>query len=73
MSAAIASEVQWSSKMQVIAIVEYQVATYSGKIEVRCDENETNDEVEARAKAQLSKQVGGLPYGYQSFRVVQRY
>lgn len=55
------------------AVVEYQVATYSGSVTVSCDENESNSDIEAKAKAQLKRQAGELPFGYQSFRVVERY
>jgi len=55
------------------AIVEYQIATYSGKIEVSCDENDENEFIIARAKNQLRRDAGGsLPYGYESFKITDR-
>lgn len=56
-----------------LATVKYQVAAYSGEITVSCDSNDDNDYIEARAKAQLTRKSGGsLPYGYESFRVIER-
>jgi hypothetical protein len=57
----------------ITATVEYQVATYSGTIDVTFFEEVDNDVVIARAKAILIQKSGGsLPYGYQHFRVVRR-
>jgi hypothetical protein len=51
--------------------VKYQVATYSGTIEVRADDDADSDQIKAMARAKLSRQSpGGLPMGYQSFKIV---
>lgn len=51
--------------------VKYQIATYSGEITVTCDPHADNEEIIAKAKSQLRRQAGGsLPYGYQSFKIV---
>ena len=58
----------------MIAKVEYQIATYSGEVIVNCDENDDNEFIIARAKKILEKQAGGsLPFGYQRWKVVERY
>ncbi len=55
-------------------IVEYQVATYSGKEIVYCDANDDNDDIVSKCKRQLVNSSGGmsLPYGYQSFNITER-
>ena len=56
------------------AIVEYQVATYSGKINVNCNKNDENEHIIAKAKKILTQKSGGsLPFGYESWKVVDRY
>jgi len=52
------------------ATVKYQVATYEGEIQVSCQHDDENETIIARAKAKLTRQVGFLPYGYQSWSVV---
>jgi hypothetical protein len=52
-----------------LATVEYQIATYSGSVEVPAYPNDDNDILIARAKAQLRRQTGPLPLGSQSFKV----
>ncbi len=54
------------------ATVKYQVATYSGTIEVMCNENDENDHVIAKAKQVLKRRSGPLPFGYQHFEVTER-
>lgn len=56
----------------MIAIVKYQIATYSGTVEVRIDPDDDNDTVIARAKERLRREAGTFPMGYQSFKVVER-
>jgi hypothetical protein len=53
-------------------IVKYQVATYSGEIEVYCDENDDNDFIINKAKGILRRKVGAFPFGYESFKVISR-
>ena len=53
-------------------VVKYQVATYSGKIEVYCDENDDNDFIINKAKEILRRKVGALPFGYESFEIISR-
>lgn len=55
------------------ATVKYQVATYSGEISVTCESDEDNEVVCARARRLLIRRSGGsLPFGYESFRVIER-
>lgn len=54
------------------AIVKYQIATYSGEIQVNCSPDDDNEVVIAKAKARLRRLYGELPFGYQSFRIVKR-
>ena len=50
--------------------VKYQIATYSGEIEVSFDTEEepTQEEIWHRVKRLLSRGTP-LPYGYQSFKI----
>lgn len=54
------------------AIVKYQIATYSGEIQVNCDPDDDNEIVIGKAKAKLRRLYGELPFGYQSFKVIER-
>lgn len=54
------------------AIVKYQIATYSGEIQVNCDPDDDNEVVISKAKARLRRLYGELPFGYQSFSIVKR-
>jgi hypothetical protein len=54
------------------ATVKYQIATYSGTISVDCDPDDENDRVIAKAKQKLQRLYGPLPFGYESFKVIQR-
>lgn len=57
----------------MIATVKYQVATYSGEVQVNCDENDEDESIIAKAKRILTQRSGGsLPYGYESWQVVGR-
>ena len=57
----------------MIAKVKYQIATYSGTVVVNCSPDDENETIIARAKEKLRKQSGGsLPYGYESFEVIER-
>jgi hypothetical protein len=49
--------------------VRYQVATYSGTVEVICDDDDDSEIVYARARGKLSKNAP-LPLGYQSFKII---
>ncbi len=57
---------------QQIATVKYQIATYQGEVTVTCHENDENDIVIAKAKAQLTRQVGPLPFGYENWDITER-
>ena len=54
------------------ATVKYQIATYSGTITVTCDPNEDNEDIIARAKAKLRRDVGSFPLGYELWKVIDR-
>lgn len=55
----------------MIAIVKYQVATYSGEVQVNCNENDENEYIIAKAKRIVTQKAGGLlPFGYESWKVV---
>lgn len=57
----------------MIATVKYQVATYSGEVQVNCDENDSDDYIIAKAKRIVRQKAGGsLPLGYESWKVVER-
>jgi len=56
----------------MMAKVKYQIATYKGTIYVPCDENEEDDSITARAKAGLLRRYGSLPFGYESWTVIER-
>lgn len=54
-------------------VVDYQIATYSGKVEVECDEDDGNDVVIAKARERLRREsCGSLPFGCESFNVESR-
>jgi hypothetical protein len=54
------------------ATVAYQVATYSGTVSVWCDPDDENEVIIAKAKGQLDRRFGPLPFGYQSFKIIGR-
>lgn len=54
------------------ATVKYQIATYSGTVEVDCDPDDDNEYIIAKAKVQLRRRAGSFPLGYQSFEVIDR-
>jgi hypothetical protein len=55
------------------ATIQYQVATYRGQVELKCDDNDEDDYIIAKAKAIVKRQAGGsLPYGYESWKVIER-
>lgn len=55
------------------ATVEYRVATYSGTVDVMCNENDEDDHIIEKAKQILRREAGSLPFGYQHFEVVDRH
>jgi hypothetical protein len=55
----------------MISVVRYQVADYRGELIVSHDPDDDNEQIIAKAKAKLSREVGGLPFGYQSFKIVK--
>lgn len=58
---------------EMIAIVKYQVATYSGEVQVYCDENDEDEYIIAKARRIVIQKAGGsLPFGYESWKVVER-
>lgn len=52
-----------------LATVRYQIATYSGEVQVVCDDDAEDDAIIAKAKRLLSRN-GPLPFGCESFTVV---
>ena len=57
----------------MIATVKYQVATYSGEVQVNCNENDEDEYIIAKAKRIVTQRVGGsLPRVYESCKVVER-
>jgi len=52
--------------------VKYQVATYSGTETVYCNENDENDHIIGKAKGQLKRRAGELPFGYESWKITSR-
>ena len=56
----------------MIAKVKYQIATYRGTVAVRCDENDEDEYIIARAKGILNRQSGPFPMGYESWKVISR-
>lgn len=55
------------------ATVKYQIATYSGEIDVPCDPDDDNDVIISRAKRILRRRAGEFPFGSESWKVVDRY
>jgi len=57
----------------MLATVKYQVATYSGEVKVNCSENEEDEHIIAKAKRIVTQKAGGsLPFGYESWKVMER-
>lgn len=54
------------------ATVFYQVASYTGNIQVTCHPDEDNDVIIARAIAKLRRLYGHLPFGYRYFKILKR-
>ena len=52
-------------------VVKYQIASYSGEEVIYCNENDENELIIAKCKKQLSRDLP-LPYGSQSFRIIER-
>jgi len=53
-------------------VVRYQIATYSGEEIVYCDANDDNDVIVSKCKRQLRASCGEFPFGYQSFKIIER-
>ena len=50
----------------MLAKVKYQIATYSGEVQVNCSENDEDEHIIAKAKRILTQKSGGsLPFGYE--------
>lgn len=57
----------------MMATIQYQIATYSGAVEVFFNDPDTDDDcLIARAKQQLRQRTGPLPFGMQHFKVISR-
>lgn len=57
----------------MIATVKYQAATYSGEVQVNCNENDEDEYIISKAKRIVKQRAGGsLPFGYESWKVVER-
>jgi hypothetical protein len=54
------------------ATVKYQIATYEGEVIIPCEPDEEDEVIIAKAKSKLRKDSGPLPFGYQSWKVVER-
>lgn len=58
--------------MRQQAKVKYQIATYRGTVIVFCDSDDDDEVIIAKAKKQLKRKGGPLPFGYESFKVLNR-
>jgi len=59
---------------EMMATVKYQIATYSGEVQVNCNENDEDEYIIAKAKRIVTQKAGGsLPSGYESWKVIERY
>lgn len=57
----------------MIATVKYQIATYTGEIQVNCEPNEEDEFIIAKAKRILRIHSGGsTPFGSESWKVLNR-
>jgi len=55
------------------ATVKYQIATYSGEVQVNCNENDEDEYIIAKAKRIVTQRAGGsLPFGYENWKVIGR-
>ena len=57
----------------MIAVVKYQLATYSGTIRISCKENDEDKFIIAKAKKILRWRTGGFPLGSESWKIIKRY
>jgi len=57
----------------MIAVVKYQLATYSGTIRISCKENDEDKFIIAKAKKILRWKTGGFPLGSESWKIIKRY
>jgi hypothetical protein len=56
------------------AKVQYRVATYRGTVSVNCEPNDEDEHIIAKAKKIVTKQArGSLPFGSESWKVIERY
>lgn len=56
----------------MIATIHYQIAAYEGVIKVECDPDDEEESIIAKAKHRLIRTTGSLPWGSQSWKVVNR-
>jgi hypothetical protein len=57
----------------MMATIQYQIATYSGTVEVFFDDPDAdNDYLIACTKRQLRQSTGAFPLGTETFRVISR-
>ena len=58
----------------MLATVKYQVATYKGQMQIECDPDDENEHIITKAKRIVIQRFGGsFPFGYESWKVVERY
>jgi len=57
--------------MPQIAIVKYQIGTYSGTIQINCDSNDDSEWIINNAKKLLFKDLFS-PMVYTSFKIIER-
>ena len=56
----------------MLATVEYQIATYSGTVSVTCEPDDDEEIIISKAKEQLRRKAGILPFGYQSWKILKK-
>ena len=51
--------------------VDYQIATYSGSVEVNVDDDADKEEAIGKAKRDLQRRYGQFPFGMQAFKATR--
>lgn len=57
----------------ILVTLKYQIATYSGEVQITCSEDTEDGDIKAIARERLKKISGGsLPFGYESFTILSK-
>jgi len=66
-------KVIYNARGEMTVIVQYNIATYEGTIEVSCNSDDDDEYIIGQAKRILRNKVGSFPFGYQCWKIIERY